>query len=125
MVPERANESALKGEPGTPETLLTVKEPSISPKFDQAAFQKWWQAYPRRVGKGGARIAYMRVMKSRKATSVELLAGAERYATARAGEDPKFTKHPATWLNGECWLDELATGVATRPNLQAKDLIYD
>ena len=25
---------------------------------------------------------------------------------SRAGEDPRYTKHPATWLNGNCWEDE-------------------
>ena len=34
------------------------------------------------------------------------IAGAQRYAGERAGEDPKFTKHPATWLRGGCWEDE-------------------
>ena len=29
-----------------------------------------------------------------------------RYAAQRDGEDPQFTKHPATWLNGKCWTDE-------------------
>lgn len=29
-----------------------------------------------------------------------------RYAAQRDDEDPRFTKHPATWLQGKCWLDE-------------------
>jgi hypothetical protein len=31
-----------------------------------------------------------------------------RYATAQDGKDPTYTKHPQTWLNGKCWLDEPA-----------------
>ena len=34
------------------------------------------------------------------------LAGAQRYAAERKDQDPKYTKHPATWLNGGCWEDE-------------------
>ena len=31
-----------------------------------------------------------------------------QYAVEKGGEDPKFTKHPATWLNKGCWRDEPA-----------------
>lgn len=64
-------------------------------------FETWWRQYPRKVGKGAARKAYERVVKTGKAAPQELLAGLARYHP-----DPKFTKHPATWLNAECWLDE-------------------
>jgi hypothetical protein len=42
-----------------------------------------------------------------KKTTLEiLLEGMKNYAASRNGEDPKYTKHPATWLNGECWTDD-------------------
>lgn len=65
------------------------------------SFEAWWRQYPRKVGKGAARKAYERVVKAGKATPDDLLGGLARYHP-----DPKFTKHPATWLNAECWLDE-------------------
>ena len=38
----------------------------------------------------------------------DLIAGAKSYAAhAAARGDPRFVKHPATWLNAHCWLDEL------------------
>ena len=33
---------------------------------------------------------------------------AKGYAIERAEEDPRYTKHPATWLAGGCWADEAA-----------------
>src|SRR5437016_2114755 len=36
----------------------------------------------------------------------ELELGAMRYAAVRTSEDPTYTKHPSTWLNNKCWLDE-------------------
>jgi len=33
--------------------------------------------------------------------------GARRYAEARAGQDPQYTAHPATWLNAGRWDDEI------------------
>jgi hypothetical protein len=35
-----------------------------------------------------------------------MIAGAKRYAVERNEQDPKYTKHPATWLNAGCWEDE-------------------
>jgi hypothetical protein len=35
-----------------------------------------------------------------------IIAGAQRYAGERAGQDPQFTAHPATWLYQERWLDD-------------------
>lgn len=67
-------------------------------------FETWWKSYPRRVDKGRARKAYATAAK--KAPVEQLLAAAINYAASRAGQDPKFTKHPTTWLNAESWLDE-------------------
>jgi hypothetical protein len=41
----------------------------------------------------------------RQATLEQILQGAMRYAAERRGDDPRCTKHPATWLNKGCWSD--------------------
>lgn len=69
-------------------------------------FEEFWRHYPRRVAKAAARRAWKAA--SRKAGGGEIIRGAMRYAAERDGQPPKFTKHPATWLNGECWTDEPA-----------------
>jgi hypothetical protein len=72
----------------------------------EAAFEaEFWPVYPRKDDKGRARKAFLAVIKSKKATAAELVNGAIRYAAERQGEDPKFTKQPATWLNAEAWLN--------------------
>lgn len=67
-------------------------------------FDQWWEEVPRKVGKGQARIAFKAALK--KTNFETLLAGIQRYAQSRSNEDPTYTKHPATWLRGECWADE-------------------
>lgn len=69
-----------------------------------ASFDAFWTAYPRKVGKGQARTAWAKAIKA--ADPATITAAATRYATERAGADPKYTPHPATWLNGERWTDE-------------------
>jgi hypothetical protein len=73
-----------------------------------AGFEDWWRQYPKRVAKAAALKAYRTVITKKLATVDELLAGAMRYAAEREGQDPRYTKHPATWLNGGCWADEAA-----------------
>lgn len=71
-------------------------------------FENFWRTYPRRVEKKSAFKAWKTALKS-GATADEITAGAARYAQYRAGEPERFTKHPSTWLNQECWEDEYST----------------
>jgi len=82
-------------------------------KEEHPAFPAWYAAYPRRASRGAARRAYSVAVQ--KATPEELLAGAARYAKwlASTGTPLDKTKHPATWLNQECWLDEYNAGDRT------------
>lgn len=75
-----------------------------SNSVDDADFEAWWQHVPRKVAKGQARKAYRAARK--KADADTLLAGIKRYAEAVRGKDAQYIRHPATWLNGEGWLDE-------------------
>jgi hypothetical protein len=82
------------------------KEGSMSGSHLSDPFEQWWLLYPKRVSKGAARKAYAKVIKAKLATVEELKAGVLRYGRERTGLDSEFTKHPATWLNQECWKDE-------------------
>jgi|GEM_PF-1289163 len=73
---------------------------------DNPDFNEWWNEYPKKVARQRALKAYASVVSSGKANPADLLLGVRRYASERARHDPKFTKHPATWLNSGCWTDE-------------------
>jgi hypothetical protein len=68
------------------------------------SFDDFWHIFPRRVAKLAAKRAWDKALKH--FPEVEILDGAKRYAVERGHEDPKFTKHPSTWLNGGCWMDD-------------------
>jgi hypothetical protein len=65
-------------------------------------FETFWQAYPRRVSKGTARKAFERAIRL---TDMETILSAIQDYKANKPSYCDF-KHPATWLNGECWCDE-------------------
>lgn len=75
----------------------------LGPTID--LFDRFWSAYPKRVAKEAARKAFARAVET--GTDPEaVIAGAKRYAGDRAGQDPKYTAHPATFINGRRWEDE-------------------
>lgn len=73
---------------------------------DDPDFSNFWRTYPRRDAKGAAREAWPKAVA--KAGNPHLvIQGAARYRDW-SGRDDRYTKLPATWLNQECWNDELA-----------------
>ena len=95
--------------PGGAETV-SGHEPSTNHQSEQTdepeGFADWWEGYPKKVSKGSARKAYKVALK--KITAERLLAALERHQFAR---EQQFVPNPATWLNGERWLD----GLSERP----------
>lgn len=82
----------------TPTPGITTRVRAAAPSLE-ADFERWWSAYPRRVGKGSARKAYL-IARKKTAERVLLEALCRDWPA-----DEKFIPHPATWLNGERWLD--------------------
>ena len=67
-------------------------------------FDEFWQAYPRKVGKGAARKAYSKALRL---TDHDTIMGAlSDQRPAMEAKEPKFIPHPSTWLNQERWEDE-------------------
>lgn len=73
---------------------------------DDPLFAEWYAAYPVHKARGDAERAWAKALAS-GATPRVLIDAAKRYC-----DDPNvlrgFGKHPATWLNAQCWLDEAA-----------------
>lgn len=68
-------------------------------------FEEFYSSYAVKKARRAAEKAYLAALK-RGATPEQLLAGAQRYAAEVSGKDANFVKHPARWLDGDCWRDE-------------------
>lgn len=70
-------------------------------------FELFWQAYPRRQGRGAALRSWER-LKPTDALLARMLAAIEqqRQLPDWLRENGRFIPHPATWLNQQRWLDE-------------------
>jgi hypothetical protein len=69
-------------------------------------FDAFWESYPRKVGKGDARKAWISTRKTRPEQDV-LLSALSRAVMGWTGMEARFIPHPATWLRQERWSDEV------------------
>ena len=84
------------------------EEPPIVPQGDvRDQFDDFWDAYPKKVGKGQARKAYTTAVK--KVDGGTLMEKLELFKAhhEKLGTDKRYIPNASTWLNGERWDDEL------------------
>ncbi|WP_328632058.1 helix-turn-helix domain-containing protein [Streptomyces sp. NBC_00356] len=74
-------------------------------KHHLRAFGAFLIAYPKKRDKEAAKKAWIAAIE-RGADPKQIVDAATAYARERFGEDPKYTKLPATWLNKGCYDDE-------------------
>ncbi|RZF05991.1 hypothetical protein C0R05_24470 [Streptomyces albidoflavus] len=84
------------------------KDSSREAEHHLEAFGAFWLTYPKRTGREGAKKAWIAAL-DRGADPQRIVTAATAYANERANEDPKYTKHPANWLNKGCYDDEPET----------------
>ena len=97
--------------PASQELTITTPKTPVKAKGNsegecEKEFAKFYEIFPRHVGRKPAFEAWKKVLKAGKKTAAELIEAAEAYAEYRAGKPKKYTLHPATWLNQERWADE-------------------
>jgi len=69
------------------------------------AFGAFWSNYPKKKAREEAKKAWIAAIE-RGADPKRIVDAAQAYARERFGQDPKYTKYPATWLNKGCYDDE-------------------
>jgi hypothetical protein len=87
---------------------------------DLAAFDDFWEVYPRKVGKQAAVKAWAKAVTLADPAKIITAAGAYR---DQPGREAKYTAHPTTWLNQGRWDDddhdpgsaEQPAGIQTEP----------
>lgn len=104
LVPEQGAGSREQG--NNPPTPPRGTRGSRRVGDDDPGFTRFWETYPRKVGKGHAKKAWAKALKD-GADPEEIIAGAERFRLdPTRSRDPQYIAHPSTWLNGERWKDQ-------------------
>jgi len=94
---------------GDSSDTLSVLDPSLNRQetnTESDDFDNFWRKYPRRTGKANA-VKRWRTMKpaDRDAALAALDAHIANWRATKT--EPQFIPHPATWLNGRRWEDEI------------------
>jgi hypothetical protein len=89
-------------------------------KRDDAQFDAFWQAYPKKTAKDDARKAFDKRKPDAEMLAQMLTALAVQTASpAWTKDNGQFIPNPATWLNGGRWQDENAGSAVSRSELFA------
>jgi hypothetical protein len=94
--------------------LVFLRDPFKTRQPDpgySASFLEFWEAYPRKVGKGAAWSAW----KSRKCASLkdDILQSVEAHKPEWSQLETRLIPHPSTFLNQRRWEDEIETAPGT------------
>lgn len=73
------------------------------------AFEIFYQAYPRKVGKPHAQKAWLSKV-SDDSLLPQVLAAVDLWKKTEGWQDPQYIPHPATFLNQERWKDDIPKG---------------
>jgi hypothetical protein len=92
--------------PGLDDIPSSAKRPEPG-SDDDPDWRKFWDLWPKKVGKPDARKAWAGAVK--KVAPFVIIAGADRYRqlVAKERRDKRHIKDPSGWLNGERWSDEI------------------
>ena len=97
--------------------IQSESESESNPKDARAAlkesFDVFWAAYPRHTGKQDAYKAFVK-LKPNEALMAAILSGIEKQKQSAqwTKDGGQFIPHPATWLNGCRWEDEVPKAAA-------------
>ena len=83
-------------------------------------FEEFWKINKRKIAKGQSAKAYNN-LPIEWIDQPQLLA--EKY-NKHYQEKLEYSKHPATWLNGQCYLDEITTIESTPTEKNYKDYVW-
>lgn len=98
------------------EQKKTICSPSASESANDG-FAAFWQQYPRKVAKPAAQKAWKRLKPSRQTLPL-LMAALDRQKSSPdwLKDGGQFIPHPASWLNGRRWEDEIAAPTGSMPD---------
>lgn len=125
--PASSDSCAARREEGVGEggKVKTDADASVTHARNRAAFDRFWEAYPHKVGKAAAEKSFEKIAKAGKVTLAEMLTALEAYKRSKPPD--REWCNPTTWLNQARWLDQPAhpsTVVRIRDGIPADRSIH-
>lgn len=105
QLPKDSSPAADRNEPQPPATPVQTKSSGEKTDHHLEAFGAFMSNYPKKRDREAAKRAWIAAIE-RGVDPKHMVDAAQAYARERFGQDPKYTKYPATWLNKGCYDDE-------------------
>lgn len=101
--PKKANQNQNQNQEGS-----TGVDPTAADRVGEL-FEEFWQAYPRKEGKANALKAFSKALPLSADGTRGIIAGVLRAKTSEQWlrDGGAYIPHPATWLNGRRWEDQI------------------
>lgn len=120
------NESESAADCGElPQSAARIQNPNPESESriqsESGAFARFWEVYPKKVGKKNAQKAFAKVT-----VDVQILIEAvqkQRLSSQWCKDNGQYIPNPATWLNEERWQDELDTNMGHKAPCGASGLL--
>lgn len=105
----RPQGTTLKPDPEPkPEPVKPLRTKPKQPASDSLQFDRFWEAYPRKVAKTAAEKAWKKICPDEQLVD-DIIIALEQQKTSRAwhNDDGAYIPYPEKWLNGRRWADEV------------------
>ncbi len=109
-----------------PKDNLTKTKPkpnvnvNVNANVNKEGFDKFWNEYDYKKSRSNAEKSFAAAIK--KESLDKIISGVVEYKKHR-GADKQYWKHPATWLNQECWNDEYSPKEETQFSWQQEGFV--
>lgn len=122
---EETRDSTGSDDTGT-STGTQRSKPSCSPSANEQAdygFVEFWSSYPRKVAKADAMKAWKKIKPTGQMLA-ELMAGLEKQKASGdwMKDGGQFIPHPASWINGRRWEDQIPPATSPAPSSERNPL---
>jgi hypothetical protein len=107
--PPNDQEAAQRRPTDDPQTTTDNKDKEYKKlkKTYTADFLKFWDSYPRKVGKAKAFQAWQKANGKPDLDNMLSILGRHKMLEQWQKESGQFIPHPASWINGRRWEDEI------------------
>jgi len=101
------------------EVKVSIDNTSLDVYIDR--FEKFWDVYPKKIGKGNVQ-KWFRSKKPSAELLNTMLKAIETQGMSEQWQNPQYIPMPMTWLNQERWGDELPIQEAVAKDLSSKKM---
>lgn len=110
------SQNMVTNKENTKENIIKENTLTCDVKNDVIEFDEFWNAYGKKVDTAKCKSKWLKLTHEQH---TEIMATVNDYVVAN--NDKQYRKNPLTYLNGQCWLDEIVARQPQQTNYQGNN----